>query len=566
MVRDFVTASFLKEILVSDIISQIGHVISLSRQDPKSMIVSGGQGTQVVDPLQTEREIYLDRVDFLRRLLKVEPETVKLRPMMDFVAHGNFFLPVVVGTAPFPAHPFFLWLFLTVAALAKISLKTPSGVQRVANIIQSTPNDRLYEAVRRENLELWQRRVTAGKSPTRLLEYLIRNKNTEVSRMVRSFNRALSPPQLYDLYNLDYSPAPASGSVEKVHFRLDDILEQAISIFRQRIGGAYNPLVISVSNMFFPKGSDFDYFSVREELDTTLESRFRRWLGEHVEDAIVAAGRRLAEKGSDVDVVVRAARKMDESIDKTDRDFEERVAAVGISHPIFDLNELLGFLSVVRVQTDSLRTKIRELLGFLAVFDPGAQHRQLQLKGLSEEVSSTYLMRHMNAGKDLDVKSFAVLGTIEKADEKSLELFFRDVHKVLVDVFVYLLLSSLVKAICQNIDSLRWNYRLHRVAATVFPNFTIALNGQLLRAISAILAYRNFFDFLSGSGKGERPGLMDRSPKVVVAYLSDNLEIPNIVVVDQNRICYRFMYLNQVREVSLEAAKNFVEFVNAGSQ
>ncbi len=311
-IRDFVSATFLREIFTSNflnLVSMSSQISTISDEKGKETNLTNSLGDVFIstgsndsnnflsnfsnnqDKYELQRQIK-EKTKQVKAILKTDPLMKKLDPKVQVISLENLMeVPVVVGTAPMDVDTKSLMMILLVAVATNTPLNKYSNVKKIVNKIKNTKENDLVNLLQtsanmslKERFADWlekdtwtptgvkklikktnkfgQREVTGPHSDILKQDILKTNNDEMYLSAINTAQSGLDETDLYfkfflqkDMLKRRYGVDTTTNlktTVTNLSPRADEIFEKMISNFNLMMSKPAASLLRSISNLLWP--------------------------------------------------------------------------------------------------------------------------------------------------------------------------------------------------------------------------------------------------------------------------------------------------------------------------
>jgi len=266
-------------------------------------------------------------------------------------------------------------------------------------------------------------------------------------------------------------------------------------------------------------------------------------------------------------------------------DFSKNLSSNYIMSDDFDLNTYKNFLTMLDDHSNifsSLSNKIENELKFF-ISDNEKSVFMSTLKLVKSDISSylkNFLDEYVTDISALGGRSLTLANSFGYSASQITTQLVPKLKTDLIEIYYFLLLSQLQGAMCKFILTADVDLETVSNEVTAWPNYVLILPVEIMLALHAATMGASWKHMLAGGEQGKslnseknqpltpdqisKRGLHDIGEsyvKGIIKFVSNRLDIPNLVVVDSNKghIYYKFMNQTDVNKTNISTIETFVQ-------
>lgn len=136
--------------------------------------------------------------------------------------------------------------------------------------------------------------------------------------------------------------------------------------------------------------------------------------------------------------------------------------------------------------------------------------------------------------------------------------------ETLFSIFYFFFLYRLQSAICQFVDIVDVEIESKVNDVFDFPNYTLVLPIDILKGVYSSYASNSLDSLIQGSNLQPIGTMNDNYIKGMIKFLCKRINIPSIIVVDENKndYFYQFMFMSSPEKISGSSMDAFIKSGN----
>ena len=612
IIRDFISASFLKEIFISntiDVVSMASQIRPLrdeegDRVDTTNLVGDVLSGQAEMQRRYIDQNYRLDieqqmrrKISSLKNLLRIDPQTSVLNPQVDMILLQNLVeVPVITGTKPFKISTAEMFQVLVAAIALKKPLNSIENIRFIFRILRETlPKDfwKLLNnlappqpADRRswlDRLHVWQKeqinRPVSGKnSSDKNVPSVSEHTASNIQNYLRQrfsqtelfFKMMVDPNLLRTQTGLDVSTGQMAGVVTKINPERNVILSNMENRIMQEFSSTGNAALRSFANIYFPQGSNLDYVQehrnflrvIHEELHDIIRGNLyaciESSLSQHSHAGIEQQAKRL--KISCEDSISVAQRKLAEFSASLNR-----YSLNGTSFTIREYSDFLSHFEGIASEATGYKANLESALD--DILDCGAAFNSIR-NVIDQELSKLFAKYFSNiddvdAPPTIRVVAGAVGYNTGPYEKSKVQGYMLEARRSLNEFYQFLFFAHFSKAFCKLVNIIDVEVKTAQTDVTEWPNYTLVVPIEIIQALHVTMLSKGWQE-LTKAAIGQYPvveRLTDQNVKRVIKYLVSRLDVPNLIVIDRkkNQIFTKLMYHSQVVKMNLQTLNTFVK-------
>ena len=563
-----------------------------------------------------------EKTAVIQTLLKTDPKLSKLRPYVEMVTLGNMIdVPVIAGTSPQQINTLCLFHVLLAAISLRLSLTSTKNLDTIFNALENLDETRYFRLLNNlapENKPWGQRtreylfselgRAKAGLQSVLHKALPIIPKPTQANfgvkeveyRPVKMFHilnilkTDLDQTKLFFKFVLDPSIAKSRYGVETTSSeeaikvtqlfpgvelggknKSDRIKSWAVSSFLEELAGIGTIILRSISNIVIPQPSvDLNFAKLKNQyIDNELMDNIDLSLDKLIYNIMNNLSGSTVEYTRNKMEILKALCKLDSN--EVVADLKQLILYHAINSIAYSPGEFRVFTSSLDRAADVASThskKIENLIDKLgssedptigSVSSVNLEQIYQNIQSSISDIFKEYIDVYSLGNVESSMKVNGLVADVNDVPSKAIPNFINSSAKIIY----FLLLQKLQEVFCRFILVADLEIETAANDVTEWPNYTMVLPIEIITALHAATVAKSWESLVTNEKTGneqmarEYINITDDFVKGIVKFISNRLQVPNLIVVDSKRndIYYKLMYQTEVNKTKLSTFETFVK-------
>jgi predicted XRE-type DNA-binding protein len=525
--------------------------------------------------------------EFIGKQLKNDPQYNKLNPIISSITVENLIdVPLIVGTKMFTFNTVFTYWLFYLSAGYNLKLNNTRSLEKIKKTISQIPSQKYNEFL--THLRYRTATPAAPTPPTQSsLEKLVQNTNSNLNKNIAFLSIVLNETMWNDEIGVNSSTTAISSAIAKNASNLATSQRKAFNLFASFYSNVISSILISFANLIVST----EETKIADQIKLFTESLFQRvesfytYLGNVIlsvnndyettidmADNLMKQSLNMCEENTkfDIQYVFANIKSLEFSLTNTTHDafliFTQGLSKMAsqltpISRLLFNnLYNLSGrdgrvstqsidFVSFLVQKIDDFFYEGRDPLipkatfGTTITMDIEKQARLIELLGLSKPSANT---------------------TLNNKIRNAIKNYIENLKISLAEITTFLIMYSYFSYYCEYLVEISADIFTTKRDALSFPNYCLVVPSFVIERVFMALAVKNFENDLKENNTDtafSNFSISESDTLRMLKFLNERLDIPNIVVIDEQskKIFYKWMYMKNPVKLNLSNLTSYIE-------
>ncbi len=555
----------------------------------------------------------------IQHLMKADPRFSKLRPFIEIITLGNMIdVPVIVGTTLYPVDTLTLFYALIAAIGLKRKLNNRQDVEFIFNELKTLDETKYwrlldnllpdareqmsflsamrektvvgaytlarkmspYSSVAGNVASYLRKRIenppSLGREHPKLTPLLLKKQDLDQTKLY--FDFVLDPAFAKKKFGIDTSTEKerlGDLSLMKFQKKLQEIEKTTVSEFSYVASTIGNVLLRSIVNIVSVAPSSLSFSELKNQY---LDQELSQSVSDDLIEILIAIDNSLKGSSSGESKqkmeILKSLCKINSS--EVLSEFENMVADSHIESYDFSYDDYKKFIKTfdeIVSGSVSLSTKIEtELKYFVSAQESGVLVDRLKiLKSDIIDKLNTFFREYQKEIRNSTPANYPRVTVVAGVQPNAVvNGMIPKLVSGVANIFYFILLSGLQASLCKFVLTAEVDIETTSDEVTSWPNYALVLPVEIVMALHAATMGASWKQMLY-----DKPVRADRQQivkgniltpnenyiKAIVKFISNRLEVPNLIVVDSKRseIYYKFMNQDSINKIKLSTIDTFIQ-------
>lgn len=570
-----------------------------------------------------------EKTAVIKKYLEADPRLKSLRPYVEMITMDNFVdVPVIIGTKTFDIDPRVITMMMIVAIGKNLPFTSKTNIDaifreidklyvtdqwKLNNLLQNLTSNKdekiqgriseFFKGQRdkalgyaksriRQNpwlskqqnrIDQWKQKipsnlrgdVTDGE-PIYDPEDIFTIRNVEESARDQTelfFRFCFDSDMRARQFGADVRPGQMSTVATKTSGTFDNMFNRALQDFARDLTASCRSLLHTSFNILYSKDLRQDTLAIRKDLESTLLHSLKEEVDDSIKIALESViSRTDPDKTREVIDRLKFMCKNITSFQNHKEELSNRMRHSQISTASFDAPSLSNALVAMEQIADESDQQIRSIQQTLSqIFD---NHDTSDIIGSIEQITGSAANKVLTVFEAARVDFSDISAHEANCPGSGVESFKdynelkRTVSASIQGFLTYVFLIHFQSALCSYIEYVEIEVETATADVRDELNFTLVLPIESIMAVANVIVANNWKQLLEVPGNNRvfaKSTITNTYIMSAVKYISQKLQVPNLMVVDKERgeVYYKLMHQSKPQKTKLNTIDTFVKLTQS---